>query len=122
MFFPDFNFSIDLISFSYSSFNQSVLMQLNLVVDPSHGIPVFYCLSHGPLLLFSKCSFAQLVVMECAGIALLPQSTLVYGLQWTYCFQSSNPEVRRASFRAIPQSTKIIKSNGLKKVPLTPVR
>ena len=51
-----------------------------------HGIPVLYCLSCGPLLLFYKVSSASLIsqsssfaltaVMGCTGIALFPRSTL----------------------------------------------
>ena len=65
VFFQIFYFSTDLLMFfSYSSFNLSVLMrrvQRNLVVDPLHGIPVSYCLSCGPLILFSKVSSASLI-------------------------------------------------------------
>ena len=53
-----------LMSFSYFSFNLSVLMgrlQYNLVVDPSHEIPVSYCLFCGPLILFSKVSSASTI-------------------------------------------------------------
>ena len=66
---------------------------MNEVVDPLHGIPVSYCHSYGPLILFSKVSstsiisqsgsFALPAVMGCIGIALLPRSTLTRGLQWT---------------------------------------
>ena len=96
-YFPISYFSTDLLmSFSYSSSNLSVLMrrvQWNLVVDPLHGIPVSYCLSYGPLILFSKVSSASLIsqsgsfalpaVMGCTGIALLSRSTLTHGPQWT---------------------------------------
>ena len=94
--FQIYCFSTDLLMyFTYSSFNLSVLMrriQWNLVVDPLHGIPVSYCLSYGPLLLFSKVSSASLInqsysfalpaVMVCTGIALLPRFTLTGGPQW----------------------------------------
>ena len=95
-------FSTDLLmSFSYSFFNLSVPMrrvQWNLVVDPLHGILVSYCLSYGPLILFSKvssasligqhCSFALPAVMGGTGIVLLSQFTLTHRLQWTLCFRA----------------------------------
>ena len=62
---------------------------MNEVVDPLHGIPVLYCLSCGPLLLFSNVSSASLIIQSGGNaIALLPQSTLTHGLQWT---QLPNP-------------------------------
>ena len=91
-------FSTDLLMlFFYSSFNLSV--------EPLHGIPVSYCVSYGPLILFSKVSSASLIcqsgsfelpaLMVCTGFALLPRSTMD---------TASEPGVRGTSFRAIPQS------------------
>ena len=71
---------------------------MNEVVDPLHGIPVYYCLSYGPLIIFSKVSSASLIsqsdsftlpaVMGCTGIALLSQSTQTHRLQWILCFRA----------------------------------
>ena len=87
-------FSTDLLkSFSCSSFNLSVLVrwvQWNLVVDPSHGFSVSYCLSYGPSyflpgfyhLPFSQPdSFVLPAVMGGTGIVLLSQYTLTHRLQ-----------------------------------------
>ena len=74
-----------LMSLFCSSFNLS--LQLNLVVDPLHGIPVSYCLSCGPLILYSKVFSSSLINQSnCfapSGIALLSRSTLTLEPQWT---------------------------------------
>ena len=58
-------FSTDLrMSFSYSSFNLSVLMQRvqrNLAVDPLRESSASYCFSYESIMLFSKVSFASLI-------------------------------------------------------------
>ena len=56
---------------------------MNEVVDPLHGIPVSFCLSYRPLILFSK-----VLLPPCNG---------------HYAFE---PWVRR-TFRTIPQSIKL---------------
>ena len=57
---------------------------------PFAWVLVFYYLSYGPHILFSKVSltsqsgsFALQAVMGYSGIALIPRSTLTHGLQWT---------------------------------------
>ena len=100
---------------------RSVLMrrvQLNLVVDLLHGIPVFYCLSYEPLILFSNVSSASLIsqsgsfalpaVMGCTGIALLPRYTL------TACvtIDTASELGVRVTFWAISQSIIINKICG----------
>ena len=113
---PFFVLSTDLLKsfFFYSSFNLSVLMrrvQWNLAVHPLHGISVFYCLSCGPLTLFSKFSSATLI-SQSGSFALL-----VWDVQWLHCLYSdswatmdtaSEPSFRGTSFRAIPHFIKII--------------
>ena len=101
--------------FSYS-FNLSIHMRrYNEIWKFSlDGIPVFYCLSYGPLLLFFKVSSASLIsqsgsfalpaVMRCRGIALFSWSAD----WWATMDTASGPGVRGSSFREISQSIKII--------------
>ena len=67
-------------------------------VNPLHGVPVSYCLSDVPLILFSKVSSDSLIsqsgsfslpaVIGCTEIALLSQSTLTRRLQWIFYFRT----------------------------------
>ena len=79
-----------------------------MVVDPLRGIPVSYCLSYGPLILFSKVSSASLISQSGSSALPVVITPAIYSEWWATMDTASGPEIRGTSFRAIPQSTKIM--------------
>ena len=92
------NSLIDFLLFFLPPFRSRAEGTMNDVVNPLHGISVSYCLSHGPLFLFSKVlpppkldkqlvlHYQRAAVVGGTGIAYLSQSALLAGYNGL-CFQ-----------------------------------